>query len=58
MVILRACTAGCIFYEYSRFVVWVNIAAAVEGVRRRVGEFNGSDQVVRMFSRMHKAFFR
>lgn len=41
-----------------RFVIWANIAAAVEGVRRRVGEVNDSAQVVRAFSHLHKAFFR
>ncbi|CAM9463390.1 unnamed protein product, partial [Hapterophycus canaliculatus] len=39
------------------FVVWANIAAACEGVRRRVGELNGGSQVVRAFSHLHKEFF-
>lgn len=48
-----------IFYVHlPRFVVWANIAAACEGVRRRVGELNGGSQVVRAFSHLHKEFFK
>ncbi|CAM9689894.1 unnamed protein product, partial [Ectocarpus fasciculatus] len=39
------------------FVVWANIAAACEGVRRRVGELHTGSQVVRAFSHLHKEFF-
>ncbi|CBJ30457.1 1,3-beta-glucan synthase, family GT48 [Ectocarpus siliculosus] len=39
------------------FVVWANIAAACEGVRRRVGELHSGSQVVRAFSHLHKEFF-
>eukprot|EP00903_Cladosiphon_okamuranus_P007590 g7363.t1 len=39
------------------FVVWVNIAAACEGVRRRVGELNSGSHVVRGFNHLHKKFF-
>lgn len=45
------------FYRLPRFVVWANIAAACEGVRRRVGELNSGSQVVRAFSHLHKEFF-
>ncbi len=41
-----------------RFVVWANIAAACEGVRRRVGELNSSEQVVAVFNDLHVKFFK
>jgi len=44
-------------FPYRRFVVWANIAAACEGVRRRVGELNSSAQVVQVFNHLHKEFF-
>ena len=55
----RACLPGlAVSFGVHRFVVWANIAAACEGVRRRVGELTGSVEVVQVFSHLHKEFFK